>query len=137
MTSTKQEMLEAYNAVLQELKEKEEAELKPETKVEEKKAKEVLKVADALSPDGITREIGELRVELGKMLTHVSDSLSGEVEKLKKIREAVELKEKELQELFGVEKEAMTLAGSLSLPSVALAVYMPAAWLAGWAFLAS
>ena len=109
-TSTKQEMLEAYNAVLQELKEKEEAELKPEKKVEEKKAKEVLKVADALSPDGITREIGELRVELGKMLTHVSDSLSGEVEKLKKTREAVELKEKELQELFGVEKEAMTLA---------------------------
>ena len=69
MSSTKQEMLDAYNAVLKELKEKEEGELKPEKKLEEKKKVEVLKVADSvprLSVDGIAKEIAGLRADVAQ-----------------------------------------------------------------------
>lgn len=113
MSSTKQEMLDAYNAVLRELKEKEEAELRPEKKLEEKKKVEVLKVADsvsALSVEGITREIAGLRADVAKTLGQISDNLEGEADKFKKMTEAVKLKEGELQELYGIEKEAVTLA---------------------------
>ena len=48
MTSTKQEMLDAYHAVLKQMQEKDEADLKPEKKLEEKKQKEAVQVALAL-----------------------------------------------------------------------------------------
>jgi hypothetical protein len=49
MSNTKQEMLKAYNALLQEVAARKEAELKPEKKREEKKAQEVVRVANSLS----------------------------------------------------------------------------------------
>ena len=48
MTNTKQEMLDAYHAVLKQVQEKDEVELKPEKKLEEKKQKEAVQVALAL-----------------------------------------------------------------------------------------
>ena len=45
MTSTKQEMLDAYHAVLKQVQEKDAAELKPEKKLEEKKHQEAVQVA--------------------------------------------------------------------------------------------
>jgi hypothetical protein len=113
MSSTKQEMLDAYNAALKELKEKEEAELRPEKKLEEKKRVEVLKVADSvssLSVDGIAKEIAGLRADVAKTLGQIADNVEGEADKFRKMTEAVQLKEGELQELYAIEKEAVTLA---------------------------
>jgi len=113
MSSTKQEMLDAYNAVLNELKEKEEAELRPEKKLEEKKKAEVLKVADSvssLSVDGIAREIAGLRADVAKALGQILDNVEREADKFRKTTEAVQLKEGELQELYAIEKEAVTLS---------------------------
>lgn len=110
MTSTKQEMLDAYHTVLKQLQEKNEAELKPEKKVEEKKQKEAIQVALAVSSDGASRQIADLKIEIGKMLTQISEKLDDEVSKFKKIEEAVGFKEKELEELYGVEKSALSLA---------------------------
>ena len=110
MTNTKQEMLDAYHGVLKELHEKEEAELKPEKKVEEKKQKEAVQVALAVSSDGASREIADLKLEIGKMLAELSDKLDDEVSKFRKIEEAVRFKEKELEELYGIERSALSLA---------------------------
>ena len=113
MSSTKQEMLDAYNVVLKELKEKEEVELRPEKKLEEKKKVEILKVADsvsALSVDGIAKEIAGLRADVAKTLGQISDNVEGEADKFRKVTQAVQLKEGELQELYAIEKEAVTLA---------------------------
>jgi predicted nucleic acid-binding Zn-ribbon protein len=110
MTSTKQEMLDAYHAVLKQLEEKNEAELKPEKKIEEKKQKEAVQVALAASSDGASRQIADLKIEIGKMLTQISDKLDDEVSRFKKIEEAVRFKEKELEELYGIEKSALSLA---------------------------
>ncbi|MBI4619502.1 MAG: hypothetical protein HY739_04995 [Desulfobacterales bacterium] len=110
MSNTKQEMLATYNALLKQLQEKEETELKPEKKMEEKKMKEVVDVADSLSSEGVVKGIGSLKLEIGKMLTQISDRLEEEVNKFKGIQKAIEIKEGELKEVYEIERLAATLA---------------------------
>jgi hypothetical protein len=109
-SSTKQEMLDAYNTVLKQLEAQKELDLKPEKKLEEKKTKEVIQVADSLSTEGIARETSNLKIEAGKMLAQISDRMEEEINRYKTIQNAVTLKEKELHELYEIEKSAMTLA---------------------------
>ena len=110
LKNTKQEMLEAYNSVLKQLEAQREAELKPEKRLEEKKVKEVIQIGASLSSEGIAKEISHLKMETGKMLAEISDRLEEEVSKFKTIQSAVALKEKELQELYEIERSAVTLA---------------------------
>ena len=110
MTSTKHEMLEAYNALLKQLQEKREGELKPEKRLEEKKTQEVVKIAESLTVDGVAKEIGNLKLDIGKMLTQITDRLEEEVNKFVAIRNAIAAKEKELRELYEIDRAAMTLA---------------------------
>jgi hypothetical protein len=110
LSNTKQEMLEAYNTVLKQLETQREAELKPEKKLEEKKAKEVIQVADSLSSEGVSREISNLKIETSKTLAQISDRLEEEIQKFKAVQNAITLKGKELQELYEIEKSAVTLA---------------------------
>ncbi len=77
-SNTKQEMLEAYHSVLKQLEAQKELDLKPEKKFEEKKAKEVIQVADSLSSEGIARETSTLKIETGKMLAQISLTFSVE-----------------------------------------------------------
>lgn len=108
--NTKQEMLEAYQTLVKQLEEKRAAELNPEKKLAERKAEEAIKVATTVAPDGIDREIGELKSEIGKMLAEVSEKLATEAARFKSLQQAVESKERELQELYGIEKAATSLA---------------------------
>ncbi|MDH4267064.1 MAG: hypothetical protein OEW45_15645 [Deltaproteobacteria bacterium] len=110
MSNTKQEMMEAYQGALKLLEEKRETELKPEKKLEEKKTKEAVRIADSLSSEGVVQEISGLKIEIGKVLTQIGDKLEDEVNKFKAIQSAIELREKELQELYEIEKAALTLA---------------------------
>lgn len=110
VSNTKQEMLEAYTAILKQLEVQREAELKPEKKLEEKKAKEVIQVAESLSSEGVAREISTLKIETGKTLAQISDRLEEEVNKFRAVQNAIVLKEKELQELYEIEKSAVALA---------------------------
>ena len=109
-TNTKQEMLEAYNTLLKQLQEKREGELKPERKLEEKKTQEAVKVAESLTVEGVSKEISSLKLDIGKMLSQITDRLEGEVNKFVAIRNAIDAKEKELRELYEIDKAAMTLA---------------------------
>src|SRR3990172_5012848 len=110
VSNTKQEMLEAYNTALKQLEAQKEAELKPEKKIEEKKAKETIQVAESLSTEGVAKEISNLKIETSKALAQISDRLEEEITKLKSVQNAITLKEKELQELYDIEKSAVTLA---------------------------
>lgn len=109
LSNTKQEMLEAYNALLKQLEAQREGELKPEKRLEEKKAKEVVQVAESLSTEGVSRGISNLKIEISKMLAQISDRLEEEVNKFKAIQSAIALKEKELQELYEIERSALSL----------------------------
>ena len=110
MSSTKHEMLEAYSALLKQLQEKREGELKPEKKLEEKKTLETVRIAESLTVEGVAKEIGNLKLDIGKMLSQITDRLEGEVNKFVAIRNAIGAKEEELQELYEIDKAAMTLA---------------------------
>lgn len=110
MRNTKKEMLEAYNEVLQQLKEKRAVELKPEKAIEEKKIEEAVEVTDSLSTEGIVQEVSTLKLEIGRLLSQLSDRLEEEVGKYRQVRQAVEAKQKELQEIYEIEKSALSLA---------------------------
>jgi len=115
IANTKQEMMEAYQAAMKQLDEQKQLELKPEKKLEEKKARETVRVADSLSSEGVVQEISGLKIEIGKVLTQIGDKLEDEVGKFKAIQNAISLKEKELQELYEIEKSAMTLAALIEV----------------------
>jgi hypothetical protein len=108
--NTKQEMLEAYQALAKQLEEKRRAELNPERQLEEKKTDAALKAAAAVGAEGIDREIGGLKSEIGRMLAEVSEKLAAEAARFRNLQKAVEAKEQELRELYGIEKAASTLA---------------------------
>jgi hypothetical protein len=109
-TSTKKEMLDAFNELKKKLSEKSETELKPEKKKEEMRAVEVIKVADSLTPEGAVSKITELKTEIGKMLSQLSDKLEEETSNYLKIKEGIELKKTELKEIYDIENSAFTLA---------------------------
>jgi len=110
MSSTKQEMLNAYDSLLKQLQEKQAGELKPEKKIEEKKTKEAVQVAESLTAESVAKEINSLKLDVNRMLTQLSDGLDGEVNKFLAVQNAIAAKERELQELYEIEKSAMTLA---------------------------
>ncbi len=112
-SNTKQEMLAAYKEVVKRLKEKREAELKPQQRTEEKQKEDAVKVADSLSTEGIAREVGNLRSEISKVLIELSDRMEEEIGKYLRLKRAVEAREKELKELSDIEKEALSLAALL------------------------
>jgi hypothetical protein len=112
-SNTKQEMLAAYKEVVKRLKEKREAELKPQVRSEEKQKEEAVQVADTLATEGIAREVGNLRSEISKVLIELSDRMEEEIGKYLRLKKAVEAREKELRELSDIEKEALSLAALL------------------------
>ncbi|NOQ23184.1 MAG: hypothetical protein GQ565_11125 [Candidatus Aegiribacteria sp.] len=110
MSNTKKEILEAYGNLVRQLEEKAESELKPEKKLEEKKAVEVVSVADALAEESVLTRISDLKMEMSKTLTGISEKLEVETEKYKKIQEAITIKDNELKEIFEIERSAHALA---------------------------
>ncbi len=108
--STKQEMLDAYQILAKQLEDKRAAELAPERRIEEKRTEESLKVATSIAPEGIDREIGALKADIGKLLADISDRMADESARFRNIQIAVQSKERELQELYGIERTAVSLA---------------------------
>lgn len=109
LSNTKQEMLQAYNTLLKELETKEEGELKPEKRIEERKTREAVQTAESLTAEGVSKEIADLKIEINKTLSQLSDKLEKEVGRFIAVKGAVEAKEKELAELYEIEKSAMSL----------------------------
>lgn len=112
-SSTKKEMLEAFKELKQKLTEKAETELKPEKKKEERRAAEVIRAADVLTPEGTVAKINTLKIEIGKMLSQLADKLEEEASNYLKIKESIELKQKELKEIYDIESSAYALAALL------------------------
>ncbi len=106
-------MLDAYETLARKLEEKRAAELAPDRRAEEKRTEEAVKVATAIEPEGIGREIGQLKSELVKFLAEISERLASESGRFSSVQRAVESKERELKELYGIEKAGVTLAALL------------------------
>ena len=113
MQNTKKEMLAAYQEVLEQLKEKRAAVLKPEEQIAEKRTQKAVEMTDTLSTEGIVQEVSTLRLETGRLLSQLSDSLEEEVSRYRQVRAAIQAKEQELQEIYEIERSALSLAALL------------------------
>ena len=111
----KQEMLEAVGELQAQLEERREQELKPEEKIAQKTTRQVIATADALTTEGIVRLIGDLKTETGRILGQVVERLEQEVAKYDAVKNAIETKEKELAEIYEIQKTASTLTALLEL----------------------
>ncbi|NVN91888.1 MAG: hypothetical protein HXX11_14975 [Desulfuromonadales bacterium] len=109
-TNTKQEMLDAYNDLLTQMESKRESDATPEQKVAEKAVKQVVEVADALTTDGIIRNISDLKVEVGKVLADLSDRLEQEAGRYSSVKRAIAEKESELADIYEIQKAASSLS---------------------------
>lgn len=109
-TNTKQQVLDAYNELLKQVQEKQESELKPEARIEEKTKKESVMIADTLSTEGVVKEVGNLKAEIGKLLGQLSDRLEEETNKYHQVKKAIDVKGKEIQEIYEIQKSASSLA---------------------------
>ena len=108
-TNTKQEMLDAYNALLVKMNETNEAKMKPEEKIAKKEIVEAIETADAIDMNGIVKNISDLKLKLGTSLTELADLLESEFIKYQQIKKSVHVKEIELEEHFEIRKEAASL----------------------------
>ena len=105
--SKKSEILNAYHAALEELKNKQK-----EKPVEEQKKKEEIKLIEEtkkLSNEGIIKGIADVKFEVSKLLDQIEDSMSQEFRKYNELTTAIEINEKKLSELYSINCEAETL----------------------------
>lgn len=109
-SNTKQEMLDSYNDLLKQLEEKRENETLPEQKIIEKAAKQVIAAADSLSGAAIIHNISGLKADISKLLTTVSDQLEEALGRYEAVKRAIDEKEKELSEIYEIQKAASSLA---------------------------
>ncbi|MCX5646897.1 MAG: hypothetical protein NTZ17_19790 [Phycisphaerae bacterium] len=110
LKSTKQELLDAYSEMRQQLEEKDKTQLKPEQKIQERKEAQVLAAVKATTADGVIQKINQLKQEMARTLSDLGDKLASEVEKCNQVQQAIDIKEKELAEVFEIDRAAGTLA---------------------------
>src|SRR5438067_5594436 len=108
--AVKQEMQATIAEVQKEVQERREAAATPEQRIEERNVARAVEAADALFAEGVLKGISDLRSTLGKILGQLSEKLEAEIEKYGQIKKAIEAKEKELAEIYEIQKSASTLA---------------------------
>lgn len=110
MNNTKKEILAAYGDLVAKYRRQQEQKLDAQEQIREMETEEAVSVAEGLSADQVVKEIGELKAQIGGLLGEVSDRLEGEVRKFDSLRKAIDAKEERLKEIYGIEREAGTLA---------------------------
>ncbi|MBU0965011.1 MAG: hypothetical protein KKA54_01405 [Proteobacteria bacterium] len=109
-SNTKKEILEAYSQLVGKLEEREGNELRPEKEKEERRTREVTVVAEELAAVRVSEAIGSIKTEIGSALTDIAVRIEEQTDRYRKVKEAVAVKEKELAEIFEMEKSAYSLA---------------------------
>lgn len=107
---TKKQILDAYAEVVAQLKASESSKLDPQKEVARKEATETLSKAAETVSVSVEDQIANLQKNFSGVLINLSNSFSEEINKFNNLKDAISLKEAELQELFGIEKEAYSLA---------------------------
>lgn len=109
-TSTKAELLDAYQRLREQLEAKQEAALDAERVKEEKRRQAAVEVAEAVAASGVEAKIGDLRQALGAALAELGDKLRQETDRYSQVKQAVQAKQSELAEIYGIEEAAAALA---------------------------
>ncbi|MBN1974163.1 MAG: hypothetical protein JW787_11025, partial [Sedimentisphaerales bacterium] len=112
-SNTKNEILEAYNELLKKLEGQKPGQPK---EIKEKEEREnVLKNAVSINKEGIIKQIAGLKISLNTELEKVEEALVAESKKLLQVQEAIQIQEQRLQDLYGINATADSMAVMLSL----------------------
>ncbi len=113
MKNTKKELLEIIGKMQRELSEKEKSMLNPEKVKAETKTKEVLRKAEEVTSSDLTVQINNLKAAINLELASLAEKIELEAKKYTILQESVDLKQAELEEIYGIEKQAASLAAIL------------------------
>jgi len=108
-TNTKQEMLDAYNKLLESLESKKDNEIKASEKIEEKQVKAAIDFTDSISNEIINKKISDLKYEFGSTLSKLNEKIEEEFTNYQSIKKAVLAKENELSEIYEIQKNSESL----------------------------
>ena len=107
--STKQEILEAYNDMLQKIQ----LQQNPQQKREKEEKESVVIKASSNSKDGLFKKITDLKIQINQTLEEVGDSFQSEFRQLSEIREAIAVEKKNLEDIYQLHANADSLAAML------------------------
>ena len=110
MKNTKKEMLEAIAKMQKKLEAKEQLKMNPEKIKDVKQQKETVKNADKFTDSDLSSQIFSLKQSINNELISISEKLEKEAKEYENLKIAIALKQKELEDIYGIEKESMELA---------------------------
>ncbi len=114
MTNTKKEMLEAYEALKETLQNQARTELKPEKAQKAKEEEKIIRSAEkAIDKEDVTRRIYDLKDEISRFLADLSGKIEAEKERYAQVKQAIDIRDRELMEIYEIEKSAFSLAALL------------------------
>ncbi|HEX4797644.1 MAG TPA: hypothetical protein VH370_27870 [Humisphaera sp.] len=111
----RQQMLEGLAESEKSVTERRETQAKPEEKLESRATVEAVAAADELAERGVVQAIGELKSNIGRMLSGLSDRLEEQVARYVQIQRAIAAKDKELKEIYEIQRSASTLTAMIEL----------------------
>jgi chromosome segregation ATPase len=77
---------------------------------EDRVTSQTVQAADAIAAEPIIKRLSDLKTAVGKELSDVSAKLEEETSRYNQMKSAIELKERELKEIFEIERNAYSLA---------------------------
>ncbi len=105
----RKEMAEAVAGAQESATELREAQATPEQQAKERSALAAVLVADGLSIESVASSISDLRGSIGRTLSGLSDQMESQVQRYRQLTEAIAVREKELAEVYEIERAAGTL----------------------------
>ena len=109
--NTKQEILVAYEDLVNELKEQK----SPKEQQDQLEKENLLSRVSSQSKDSFIKHVSELKIQLNKQLDEIGDSMLAEIRQLTDIREAIGLGRKDLEELYKIKTEGESLMALVQL----------------------
>lgn len=107
---TKATILAALRQAEKKIAELEKGKLDPVVESTTKKTKETITRANQIVEGNIEEKINDLSKSVSHLFRKISDDISEQSKNLQSIKDAIAIKEAELKDLFGIEKQAHTLA---------------------------
>jgi len=112
-TNTKKEILEAYEALLTKYNDQGKAGFMAEDAKKQKEEEELVEVAESAQKDDVINEIISLKDSVSRTFTELTDTLAQENQRYASVQKAIDIKKKELKELFDIETTLFSLAALL------------------------
>ena len=114
MKDTKQSIYDALQDALKKLENASHAKLDPAKEVAEKKKVETVAKAEVTVTQKIETIVQQLQEQVEDALLGVKETIISKSNSYKDLDEAIKIKEAELQELFGIERNCFTLAALIN-----------------------